>query len=186
MSPRPPNRLLERAFQAAAWVRSERPAGRRGSGGPRGILLLWPWEPRAGPATCGAGGAPIRAVSRERPPGAQCPASAPGLGAPRQPSSKTENSCERNSRALTCPKRRPKQKIVGCGGAWRGFGCRGQAEARRCETAFNETRPRPKQEARSGRACAGTGLCRRGPPTPASPAPTPAPTPQRFRTAGKA
>lgn len=94
--------------------------------------------------------------------------------------------CERNSRALTCPKRRPQQKIAGCGGEGRGFGCRGLAEARRCEPAFNETRAKSKQEARSGRACAGTGVCRRGPPTPASAAPTPARTPQRFRTAGKA
>ena len=41
----------------------------------------------------------------------------------------------------------------------------GEGGGRRVQdgAAFNETRAKPKQDARSGRACAGTGLCRRGP-----------------------
>lgn len=63
--------------------------------------------------------------------------------APPEPSSKTENCFERNSRALTCPKSRPTQKTVRCGGSQMPGDRRGGGGS----PAFTETRARPKREA---------------------------------------
>ena len=83
--------------------------------------------------------------------------------APPEPSSKTENCCERNSRALTCPKSRATQKTVRCGGSQMPGGRRGGG------SPLSPKRERG-QSGRPGRGASagGTGLCGRGRPTPGS------------------
>lgn len=105
--------------------------------------------------------------------------------APPEPSSKTENCFERNSRALTCPKSRPTQKTVRCGGSKMPGGRRGGGAA--AGAPLSPKRERGPSGRPGGSECGGNRALRPRSQRGSALLPHPrAGTPQRCRTAGRA